>query len=182
MANENHLEGIKCPDCGQEDRFIIAASVKVEVTDDGADIASPFYGTGFEWDDDSYTRCPECDREGTLKDFSLNRVQAVPEGTQERRPLDLVGAIIAYESGELDQAGTVELFQHLVDTGTAWQLQGSIGRTARDMIEAGLIEPPAADTPRSRSPSEIAAAARNGGQGQDAGQDRNREQDREIEP
>jgi hypothetical protein len=35
---------------------------------------------------------------------------------------------------------------------------------------------------RLRSPSEIAAAARNGGQGHDAGQDRNREHDREIEP
>jgi hypothetical protein len=39
-----------------------------------------------------------------------------------------------------------------------------------------------AETPRVRSPSEIAAAARNGGHGREAGQDRTHEHDREIEP
>ena len=38
---------------------------------------------------------------------------------------DQLSAIIAYEQGDLDQDATVELFQHLVDTGLAWQLQGS---------------------------------------------------------
>ena len=52
---------------------------------------------------------------------------------------DLVGQIIAYEEGELSDTETVELFQHLVDTGMAWTLQGSYGRTARDLIEAGYV-------------------------------------------
>ena len=56
--------------------------------------------------------------------------------TQE---LDFAGRIIEYESGELDESSTIELFQHLVNTGLAWQLQGHYGRTARSMIEAGLI-------------------------------------------
>ena len=47
--------------------------------------------------------------------------------------------IIAYEQGELDFEETVALFQHLVDTGLAWVLQGSYGRTARNFIESGLV-------------------------------------------
>lgn len=47
--------------------------------------------------------------------------------------------IIAYENGELDEEETLEFFQSLVDSGMAWQLQGSYGRTAAQLIEAGLI-------------------------------------------
>jgi hypothetical protein len=55
------------------------------------------------------------------------------------KDFDLVNAIMDYESGELDDEGIIELFQHLVDTGAAWQLQGSYGRTAAAMIEAGVV-------------------------------------------
>ena len=33
----------------------------------------------------------------------------------------------------------IEAWQHLVNTGLAWQLQGSFGRTANYLIEKGLI-------------------------------------------
>ena len=56
-----------------------------------------------------------------------------------QKPYDRVSAIIAFETGELDEDKTIELFQHLVDTGLAWQLQGSYGRTAVALIEAGLV-------------------------------------------
>lgn len=56
-----------------------------------------------------------------------------------QKPYDRVGAIIAFESGELDGDKVVELFQHLVDTGLAWQLQGHYGRTAMALIEQGLV-------------------------------------------
>lgn len=54
-------------------------------------------------------------------------------------PLD---AIIAYEQGDLNDDQMIELFQSLVDTGLAWQLQGSYGRTAVELIEAGLVSRP----------------------------------------
>ena len=57
----------------------------------------------------------------------------------KNKPFDCVGGIVAYESGELDQTEVVELFQHLVDTGLAWQLQGHYGRTAHALIQAGEI-------------------------------------------
>lgn len=56
-----------------------------------------------------------------------------------KEEFDEVGAIIAFEQGELGEQEALELFQHLVDNGHAWQLQGSYGRTANDLIEAGLI-------------------------------------------
>jgi len=51
----------------------------------------------------------------------------------------MVDKIIAYEQGELDDTETLELFQALVDNGMAWTLQGSYGRTAMSLLEAGLI-------------------------------------------
>ena len=53
--------------------------------------------------------------------------------------MDVTGQVIAYEQGELDDDETVVLFQHLVTTGLAWQLQGSYGRTAMDLIGVGLV-------------------------------------------
>ena len=81
MPNDNCLEGVQCPQCGNEDRFMISANVVAEVTDEGAEVASPLYGNGFEWDDSSMTRCPECDRGGPLKDFrAAAQPQALPGG------------------------------------------------------------------------------------------------------
>lgn len=53
--------------------------------------------------------------------------------------LDLTSRIIAYEQGELSEDDTVQLFQSLVDSGLAWQLQGHYGRTAVGLIRAGLV-------------------------------------------
>jgi hypothetical protein len=105
MPNHNCLEGIRCPQCGNEDRFIIAAHVMAEVTDDGADIASPMYGSGFEWDDDSYCRCPECDREGPLKEFHIAPdLPPDPDGMNDRRAQWAGHAIAAFR----DATGTDE--------------------------------------------------------------------------
>ena len=68
-------------------------------------------------------------------------LQPIPELKEilESKPYDRVGAILAYECGELDDEKAVELFQNLVDTGIAWSLQGHYGRTALALIDAGLV-------------------------------------------
>lgn len=52
---------------------------------------------------------------------------------------DLVGSIIAYESGDLDMVGIVKLFSALVKSGQAWTLQGSYGRMAKALIDAEIL-------------------------------------------
>jgi hypothetical protein len=53
---------------------------------------------------------------------------------------DFIDLIIAYESGDLSDYQTVNLFADLVRTGLAFQLQGHYGRTAAALIEAGYID------------------------------------------
>ena len=47
--------------------------------------------------------------------------------------------IMDYEVEALDNDTIIELFQHLVNTGLAWSLQGHYGRTATALIESGLV-------------------------------------------
>lgn len=74
MTNANCLEGVRCPDCGQDRRFFITAAIRADVTDDGADIAD---GSSFDWDEASMTICPECDRDGPLGELNCNRTEKV---------------------------------------------------------------------------------------------------------
>lgn len=46
--------------------------------------------------------------------------------------------IAALEAGDLDEEETVQLFQRLIDSGLAWKLQGSYGRQAMALIDAGV--------------------------------------------
>ena len=50
--------------------------------------------------------------------------------------MDMVGKIMAYESGEMTMEEVEEFFAELVSRGTIWHLQGHYQRTAMAM---GLI-------------------------------------------
>ena len=45
--------------------------------------------------------------------------------------------ILDYEAGVLSEEEVIEGFQHLIDNGIVWSLQGSYGRTAATLIAAG---------------------------------------------
>lgn len=66
--NTNCLEGIRCPDCEQEDSFRIMGSSVFTVEDDG----TVDHGD-VEWDDDSWAFCPACEYEGKLGSFYTKR-------------------------------------------------------------------------------------------------------------
>lgn len=53
--------------------------------------------------------------------------------------MNQIDMIMDFEQGTLDEDGIIELFQNLVDTGMAWKLQGSYGRMAEALIDAGYI-------------------------------------------
>ena len=53
--------------------------------------------------------------------------------------MNLVSTISRYESGELDDAEIDALFQHLLDTGVIWSLQGSYQLTAHNLLRLGRI-------------------------------------------
>lgn len=65
------------------------------------------------------------------------------ETRQDKERFDVVGFIMEFEAGELEDDAVIEGFQHLIDDGTVWALQGLYGRTARALIDAGHCTPPA---------------------------------------
>lgn len=52
-----------------------------------------------------------------------------------------VGIAEGFEAAESEEQ-VLEAWQHLVDTGLCWNLQGWFGRQAMALIEAGHISPP----------------------------------------
>lgn len=55
---------------------------------------------------------------------------------------DIVGQIVAFEQGELEDGEVYALFQFLLDSGMIYSLQGSYQRMAEDLLLAGMIEQP----------------------------------------
>lgn len=53
-----------------------------------------------------------------------------------------VTKLIAFEQGDLDKDEVIELFQHGIDHGWVWHLQGCYGRTAQRLLDMGWCTRP----------------------------------------
>ena len=74
--------------------------------------------------------------------LTMPKAETGTTGTRAKAKIetfDLCSQIIAFETGELDDDKTIDLFAMLIKTGQAWTLQGSYGRTAASLIEGGYI-------------------------------------------
>jgi len=57
-----------------------------------------------------------------------------------KKPMDnytAVGIAEGFVEAESEEQ-VIEAWQHLIDTGLCWQLQGFFGRTAQGLIDAGV--------------------------------------------
>lgn len=66
-GNENCLEGLACPACGNHKKLIIQCLAWIPHEDDG----TPPEFQDLEWNDDSRINCPECDRVGRATEFRI---------------------------------------------------------------------------------------------------------------
>jgi hypothetical protein len=69
------------------------------------------------------------------REVALRAAKGVNIMSEEK--YDLVGKIMDFESGQMEEAEIIVFFQELIDNGMAWTLQGSYGRTATALIDAG---------------------------------------------
>lgn len=67
---------------------------------------------------------------------------------------DITNKIIDYESGEMEPEEVYAFFQELIDTGLAWELQGSYGRFAMACINSGQCHRPEPDGNSLTDPTE----------------------------
>ena len=85
--------------------------------------------------------CKECKNvvlAEALENELCPRCQPAPE--RDPNAFDVVGFIMAYEDGQLGDDAIISGFQHLIDEGTCWSLQGHYGRTANNLIKQGLCK------------------------------------------
>jgi hypothetical protein len=56
--------------------------------------------------------------------------------------MNIYDAVMNIETGAVSEEEYIASMQHLINTGLVWRLQGSFGRRAVEMIEAGVCYAP----------------------------------------
>jgi hypothetical protein len=65
-------------------------------------------------------------------------VQTLKDVIEDTSTFDQLDFIMRFEEGSLEsEQELIEGFQHLIDSGIVWNLQGFYGRTATDLIDQG---------------------------------------------
>jgi len=62
--------------------------------------------------------------------------------TEAYKKFDPLAVIMCIEEGGEDPLTTLAAWQWVLDTGMYKQLQGFYGRTCRDLLDVGMIDPP----------------------------------------
>lgn len=78
--NENCLEDIACPKCGNRTSFNVEAKTTAVLFDDGTDRTIG----GMEYDEDSYFKCRKCSFHCQLKVFMIEGLDDLIYGTSSR--------------------------------------------------------------------------------------------------
>ena len=82
MANVNCLQGMRCPRCGSEGPYVIAAHVLIEVSDSGTgDIRGEVY-----WADDHACQCQACQTWGQVGTYKPNFLRYLREAIEGEQP------------------------------------------------------------------------------------------------
>lgn len=68
----------------------------------------------------------------------MPQITPIVPGSNAAKAPDTLDFIMAYENGELEEHEIIVGFQALIDSGLVWQLQGHYGRTAMQLITAGV--------------------------------------------
>ena len=71
-----------------------------------------------------------------------NKKTALKKKIRAKKQPDAVDDIIAFETGQMSEADMIKMFQRMVNTGQVWSLQGSYGRQAQSLLDAGVIQYP----------------------------------------
>lgn len=73
----------------------------------------------------------------------------------EEQKFDPISFTMGYEGEELSEKEIVDGFQELINSGLVWQLQGSYGRQAQSLIDAGMCTRPVSVNPEPGTSSNI---------------------------
>ena len=76
--NENCLEDMGCPECGNRERFKIEMTAVIEICDEGTEDHGDT-----EWDDKSYCECFVCSLSGKVRNFTFKGLDDLIHETKQ---------------------------------------------------------------------------------------------------